>query len=103
MIIRIASDRSLGIEDAMNFKKFKVACDVPATQLADIADANVPAVRFDDVTTAWVSIAALESWTGLSADRAWQDGLAAMIKAATPHGWIDAEKRAIKAHVEWAA
>lgn len=103
MIIRIAADRSIAIEDPMNFRKFKLACDLPATRFADVAGANPAAVSFDDTTTAWVSIAALKSWPTLKDDTGWQDGLAAMIKAAEPHGWISAEKQAIKAHIEWAA
>ena len=101
MIIRITSDRSIRLEEPTDFRKFKVACDLPAARHADVADANPDAVRFDDPKTAWVSIAALRAWDGLKDDQAWQDGLSAMIKAAEPHGWISPDKRAIKAHVEW--
>jgi hypothetical protein len=103
MIIRIASSGSVSIEEPANFRKFKVACDVPEARLADIKIRNPRGVSFDDARTAWVSIAALKGWDGLKDDKAWQEGLAAMIKAAAPHGWISEEKQAIKAHVEWAA
>ncbi len=103
MIIQIAADRSLALEDAMNFKKFKVVCAMPEDRFADAAAAAPGTVSFDDTKTAWVSIAALKSWKGLADDPAWQDGLAAMIKVATPYGWVSEEKQAIKAHVEWAA
>ncbi len=102
MIIQIGTDKKISIEDAMNFKKFKVACAVPESQLGSVADADPSAVTFDDAKTAWVSIAALKSWPSLKDDTAWQEGLAAMIKAATPYGWVSEEKQAIKAHVEWA-
>lgn len=101
MIIQIAADNSLAIEDPMNFKKFKVCCATPQSRFADVAGAAPKAIAFDDEKTAWVSIAALRSWAGLADDQAWQDGLAAMIKAATPYGWVSEEKQAIKAHVEW--
>ena len=102
MIIQISAESALSIEDPMNFRKFKVACNAPEARFADIARAVPDAVSFDDAKTAWVSIAALKGWAGLSDDKGWQDGLAAMIKAATPYGWVSEEKQAIKAHVEWA-
>lgn len=101
MIIQITADKSVSIDDPMDFRKFKVTCAVPEQQFAAVAGANPAIVSFDDAKTAWVSIAALKGWAGLEEDKAWQDGLAAMIKAATPHGWISEEKQAIKAHVEW--
>ena len=103
MIIHVAADGSVRIEDAMNFRKFKVSCDAPEAQLAAITAANPKGIAFEDAKTAWVSIAALKTWDGLKDDKAWQDGLAGMIKAAAPHGWVSEEKQAIKAHVEWAA
>lgn len=103
MIIRITSARRVEVEDARNFKKFKVAIDMPEAKYADAARAMpAGAVRFDDPKTAWVSISALRAFDGLKDDKDWQDGLSAMIKAAEPHGWISSDKSAIKAHVEWA-
>ena len=34
-------------------------------------------------------------------DAAWQGNLGTMIEKAKPHGWIDEQKKAIKAHIEW--
>ena len=34
-------------------------------------------------------------------DAAWQAGLGTMIEKARPHGWIDDDRKAIKAHIEW--
>ena len=39
---------------------------------------------------------------GVEHDAAWQQNFSAMIEKARPHGWIDDEDKAIKAHVEWA-
>jgi hypothetical protein len=33
---------------------------------------------------------------------AWQQSFSVMMEKAKPHGWIDDERKAIKAHVEWA-
>lgn len=102
MIIRIDSTRGLRLEEPTNFSTFKVSCDLAEASYRDVAGANPDAMTFEDAKTAWVSIAALRAWDGLRGDQAWQDGLGAMIKAATPHGWVSADQRAIKAHVEWA-
>jgi hypothetical protein len=34
-------------------------------------------------------------------DATWQGHLGTMIEKAKPHGWIDEQKTAIKAHIEW--
>ena len=36
-----------------------------------------------------------------SNDAAWQQNFSAMIEKARPHGWIDDQRNAIKAHIEW--
>lgn len=101
MIIRVDANYRIHIEEPSNFRKFKVACDLAESHYPDVAGANPSALTFDDGKTAWVSIAALRNWDGLAGDLAWQDGLSAMITAATPHGWISADGRTIRAHVEW--
>ena len=37
----------------------------------------------------------------VAGDAAWQGNLGAMMEKAKPHGWIDEQKKAIKAHIEW--
>ncbi len=101
MIIRIEANHRIRLEVPTNFRTFKVACDAPEARYLDVAGANPSVLKFADAKTAWVSIAALRGWEGLANDQAWQDGLSGMIKAAAPHGWISADQRAIKAHVEW--
>jgi hypothetical protein len=34
-------------------------------------------------------------------DELWQRNFSAMIEKARPHGWIDDQRKAIKAHIEW--
>jgi hypothetical protein len=36
-------------------------------------------------------------------DATWQQNLGVMMEKAKPHGWIDEQKKAIKAHIEWVA
>lgn len=45
--------------------------------------------------------AALRQWPGIEHDAAWQQNFSAMIEKARPHGWIDDQRNAIKAHIEW--
>ena len=55
-----------------------------------------------DETTAWIFEAALRQRPEVAQDAAWQQNLGAMIEKAQPHGWIDEQSKAIKAHIEWA-
>ena len=103
MIIRlIAASRSIEIDDARNFKAFSLriegAPDGPAQAelLGRIAD------RYDSEHV-WISEAALRDWPSLKAEAWWQDGLTAMIAAVQKFGWIDNERRAIRAHIEQAS
>ena len=34
-------------------------------------------------------------------DEDWQRSLSVMIELAKPYGWVDKERKAIKAHIEW--
>jgi len=45
----------------------------------------------------------LRHWPGVERDDAWQQSFSAMIEKARPHGWIDDQRKAIKAHIEWVA
>ena len=101
MIIRIAENKTVLLDEPENFKAFKVAVAAPATEFAAVSDANPQVVRFDDPATAWVSVAALRNWEGLRDAPAWQEGLTAMIEKARPYGWIAEDGQSIKAHVEW--
>lgn len=101
MIIRIDSSRVVRVDEPGSFKAFKVAVAAPRSAFDSIAAANPGVVRFDDAATAWVSIAALRTWHGLQDQAFWQEGLAAMIAKAKPHGWISPDDASIKAHVVW--
>jgi hypothetical protein len=101
MIIRIAENRTVHLEDPENFRAFKVSVAGPATAYAEFAEANPRVLHFDDAATAWVSVEALRNWEGLRDAPAWQDGLSAMIEKARPYGWIAEDGQSIKAHVEW--
>lgn len=87
------------LEEADDFKSFRVVigCGLKDPEAVETAFEGI--ARFADEQTAWVYERALRSWLGLASDRAWQEGLDAMIVKARPFGWIDEEAHAIKAHV----
>ena len=100
MFVKLAADGEISLEERENFRAFKLVVEGDAAQieatrakLKDVAD--VP-----DAGTAWI----FESWLRANEpDAAWQQSLGAMIEKAKPHGWIDEQRKAIKAHVEWRA
>jgi hypothetical protein len=97
MIVFLDRELRLSLLEAADFKAFRV--DVPAGRaLAEIARAVEPAVAFEGDEVAWVS----ETWLrGQRAEAAWQEGLAAMIEKARPHGWIRNDPElAVRAHVK---
>ena len=51
-----------------------------------------------DEGTAWIFEDTLRRWPGVENDTAWQEKFSAMIEKARPHGWIDDQRKAIKAH-----
>lgn len=103
MIIRLSRDGALHLDAPEDFKRFKVVVEDAGKDVARARAALASVAKLDDEATAWVSEAALRRWNNLEGDRAWQDGLTAMIAKAEPYGWIDRAAGAIKAHVEWVA
>ena len=64
--------------------------------LANIAE-------IEDQTHAWIFEQGLRQRPEVAGDATWQGNLGAMMEKAKPHGWIDEQKKAIKAHIEWTA
>ncbi|HEX7007845.1 MAG TPA: hypothetical protein VF274_11935 [Alphaproteobacteria bacterium] len=101
MIIRLSRGGEIRLDAPTDFKRFKVVVEDARKDVARARAALAPVARLEDEATAWVSETALRGWEGWKDDRAWQDGLTAMIAKAEPHGWVDRASGAIKAHVEW--
>jgi predicted transcriptional regulator len=102
MIIRIiASNRSIEIDDAQNFKAFAVRIEGSfADPAAKTALLGRVAAR-SDREHAWISEQALREWPALASQSWWQDGLSKMIEAVQPYGWIDPVDHSIQAHIEY--
>jgi predicted transcriptional regulator len=102
MFLRVPAATTVTLEDANNFRSFKVVVAQPNLELETVRRALSGIATLPDRDTAWVSEQALRSWPEVAHDAAWQDALTAMIAKARPHGWIDDTNKTIKAHVEWA-
>ena len=103
MYLKVLAGSVVKLEDAANFRSFKVVIAVPDAGLATVRNALANIAVLSDRDTAWVSEQALRSWEGYADDSAWHESLSRMIEKARPHGWVDDAGKAIKAHVEWPA
>ena len=102
MIIRIDANGPR-LDDADNFRSFKVVVEAAAGGREAIAKAVEGVLWFESDEHAWVAIGALETWPGHGQDSQFRTALQAMIVKAQPFGWIAEDGRSIRAHVEWLA
>jgi hypothetical protein len=103
MFFNVLSATDVKLEEANNFRAFKVVVTPRNVDLDTVRSALADIAVLPDRDTAWVSERALRAWPELAGDPAWQGSLTAMIEKARPYGWIDDVNKTIKAHVEWTA
>jgi hypothetical protein len=103
MFLKLTADGELQFEDRQNFRAFKLVVEGDRGRLEAVRHAVAGKAELPDTETAWISRAALRHWPGVDHDDLWQQNFSAMIEKARPHGWIDDQRDAIKAHVEWVA
>jgi hypothetical protein len=103
MYLKVVAGGVVKLEDAENFRSFKVVVTMPNAGLEEVRRALAPIAVLADRNTAWVFEKALRQCSSHSGDASWQDSLTAMIGKARPHGWVDDTNNTIKAHVEWQA
>jgi hypothetical protein len=103
MFLKLSAAAELRFEDRNNFRAFKLVVDGDPDRLEDVRRAVADKAEMPDAHTAWIFEDALRRWPGVDHDTTWQQNFSAMIEKARPHGWIDDQRKAIKAHVEWAA
>lgn len=99
MFVKVFADHSITLEEPENFRAFKLVVTGNPSVLGTVRKALEGVAELPDEKTAWVSEAALRR--AGPQDDAWQKNLSAMIEKAKPHGWIDEQRKAIKAHIEW--
>ncbi len=100
MFLHVAG-KSIELAEPENFRSFKVVVRGTAAELPRARESLAGIAELTDSSTAWVSAETLRNWPTVKNHSAWQQGLAAMIEKARPHGWIDPQSGAVKAHVEW--
>jgi len=101
LIVAVSADRAVTLEDPENFRAFRLAIEGDPVQLGGVAAALRGIAVIADAQTAWVDESWLRDHTGRSDDAVWQDGVSAMLAAASTFGWYDAEQRTIRAHIVW--
>jgi hypothetical protein len=103
MFVKVSSGGGVTLEDRDNFRAFKLVVERPRAALDDVRRALAGVAELPDHDTAWILEAALRARPEVARDQAWQQVFGSMIEKARPHGWIDDARKAIKAHIEWAA
>ncbi|MGH6737452.1 MAG: hypothetical protein ACREDY_00185 [Bradyrhizobium sp.] len=101
MFLKFSATGGLQFEDRDNFRAFKLMVEGNRDRLDKVRQAVAGKAELPDADTAWIFEDALRHWPGVEHDTAWQQNFSAMIEKARPHGWIDDQRKAIKAHVEW--
>ena len=101
MFVKLGIDGSVSLEDRDNFRAFKLVVEGGPTRLEQARRALADTAELPDQANAWIYEQALRQRPEVAGDAAWQGNLGAMMEKAKPHGWIDEQKKAIKAHIEW--
>jgi predicted transcriptional regulator len=101
MFLKLSATGSVTLEDRDNFRAFKLVIEGGPARLDQARRALMNTAELLDQTHAWIFEQALRQRPEVAGDTAWQASLGAMIEKAKPHGWIDEQKKAIKAHIEW--
>ena len=98
MFIHVSRDLKITLEDAQDFKRFKLVIDAAREDGGKLKAALAPAATLGDDGHAWVKEAWLRAHDGSAT---WQEGLTAMIGVAKKYGWVDEQAKTIRAHIEW--
>jgi hypothetical protein len=103
VFLKFSNANGLQLEDRDNFRAFKLVIEGEQPRLDAIRSALAGKAELPDAATAWIFEDALRRWPGVEHDASWQKNFSTMIEKARPHGWIDDQRKAIRAHVEWIA
>ena len=101
MFVKLAVDGSVSLEDRDNFRAFKLVIEGGPKRLDQARRALANTAELDDDTHGWIYEQALRQRPEVARRRRLAANFGAMIEKARPHGWIDEQTKAIKAHIEW--
>jgi hypothetical protein len=100
MFVHVTRECHVRLEEAHDFKHFKLVIDAPRAEMTTIVAALTGIASIVAEGHAWVS----EDWLRRrETTPPWQDGLDAMIAVAKKYGWVDDAAKTIRAHVEWSS
>jgi hypothetical protein len=101
MFVKLSITGAVTLEDRDNFRAFKLVVEGGPERLEQARRALANTAELPDDKTAWIYEQALRQRLEVTGDTTWQANLGTMMEKAKPHGWIDEQKKAIKAHIEW--
>jgi predicted transcriptional regulator len=101
MFVKVSATGAVTLHDHDNFRAFKLVVEGDAARLEDVRQTLAGTAELLDSSHAWIFEQALRQRPEVAQNQAWQGSLGTMIEKARPHGWIDDQKKAIKAHIEW--
>ncbi|QOZ46987.1 hypothetical protein XH89_28545 [Bradyrhizobium sp. CCBAU 53340] len=96
MIIECFGGGIVRLGEPLDFRRFKLVLHADAAPGTEAW----PGITLLDDRDALVSIDLVPTLAGRPDDAGWDQRYAEMVDKAREHGWIDAERHAIRAHVE---
>lgn len=102
MLIRVAKDIEPRLEDADNFREFKVVAAGGRNALAVLQEKFASAGRMENDQHCWVNPDWICAQVPEGDEPAWQAGFQKMLDFARNKGWVDPQDGTIRAHIEWA-
>ncbi len=101
MIIHVAADGTVALNEPDDFKKFKIVVGASGAAPGFLANAlKGIAVVEPDGKTAWVSQHALRNWQGRAQAPEWIAAFDKMVSSVRRFGWVRDEDASVRAHVE---
>ena len=101
MFVKLSADGHVALEDCDNFRAFKLVVEGGPESFESARRALSGTADLIDQSTAWIFETALRNRSEVARNTAWQANLGVMIEKAKSHGWIDEQRKAIRAHIEW--
>ncbi len=106
MILEMAADGAVELRETLDFQHLHCEMALPQACIEEAREALAGIAELAP-DGAWISLAWLHA-AGIAEQPAperaeWSARFARMVDKARPHGWVDAEGLAVKAHVVWAA
>ena len=100
MLITITRSGHIELQDAANFRAFKILDRSGKSPVELAASLDGLATLTPDGTAAWVDAAAVRKLLPVAPTAEWQNSFDAMVAAASKFGWVNETTGAVRAHIE---